>query len=168
MDLTKVKAKYQELVEQINDQLGSTITLTYTSNTFIPITNNGIGPFGMGDYDTNGSPTKLNEIGGRFDAASSQSVQPAIYTETIVARVYWEEDVKKINHIIANNNLQIDDKLCRIVCKKQDAVKLQQCSYLSVTKDGQIVNMKAIVSKSPILYGLGENTSSAIIYCVVS
>lgn len=168
MDLTKVKEKYQELVSSINEQLGATITLTYTSTSFSPITNNGIGPFGMTDYDSNGSPTKLNEMGGRFDASSSQSVRPTLYTETIVARLYWEEDVKKISHIIANNNLQMDDKLCRIVCKKQDAVKIQQCSYLTVTKDGQIVNMKAIVSKAPILYGLGENTSSAIVYCVVS
>ncbi len=167
-DLTKIKQAYQDAVERINDQLGATITLTYLKQTISPTTNNAIGPYGMQNYDINGSPTQLSELPGRFESSNEGSLKQDTYTETIVARVYWDEDIKKIAHIIQSANLQLTDKICRIVCQKADAIKLQQCSSISIVKDGLIVHLRAIVSKTPILYGLGESTSSGIVYCVVA
>ena len=167
-DLTKVKQVYQDAVARINTQLGVTITLTYLKQTMSPTTNNSVGPYGMQNYDVNGSPTQISEFPGRFESSESSSFQQDTYTETIVARVYWDEDIKKIAHIISAASPQLTDKICRIVCQKNDAIKLQQCSSISIEKDGQIVHLKAIVSKTPILYGLGENTSSGIVYCVVA
>lgn len=153
---TSVWDKYRELsalfIEEVNKTV---ITLHYTQNT-VTTTNNST-DFALPNIDAYGGRSPVDSIDGRLQEEGNHVIEND-RTESITVRFYWTTN--KIYDKNKNINILDSKNIAKIICYSNDADKLRNAKYISVTQSNITYKLGIVIP--PIFYGMNGNKNYSI------